>query len=422
MLPRSSDRLRRNHAGFTLIELLVVIAIIAILIGLLLPAIQKVREAASRSTCTNNMKQIGLAVHNYEAAQNSLPDAGQCDSTGTGTTVYMMHSVATMILPYVEQEAVFRQFDTMTSAKDLANLPGAPYGAIVTDNSTAAENPHYIYANGSRIHIRSKGRAYNENNTYAAAAQTYIKTFNCPSVPLPPGSRDKGPNANAGKTYGVWDYMFVAVSDVADTTGVRDSSLTVTNLDSRGPKVTGYLNCDGGRRVEHITDGTTNTILCIEDAGRAHNDIAVFGAGSSRTTPVVAPVDPLNGDKIPGSNGSAGMARRMYAWADPDSVTNGYSGPNQSSGSKVARLNNYGNALGGPAECKWQLNNCGPNDEPFSFHTGGVNCVMGDGSVRFIRDSVNGVVVKYLVGATDGFANVPTAAGSPNGGLAINAD
>jgi prepilin-type N-terminal cleavage/methylation domain-containing protein len=86
----------RPRRGFTLIELLVVIAIIAVLIGLLLPAVQKVREAASRAQCINNLKQLGLALHNYADANTRFPDER------TGASYY------TVTLPYIEQEALYR--------------------------------------------------------------------------------------------------------------------------------------------------------------------------------------------------------------------------------------------------------------------------------------------------------------------------
>ena len=97
------------------------------------------------------------------------------------------------------------------------------------------------------------------------------------------------------------------------------------------------------------------------------------------------------------------LSRRAFAWADADAVGNGYSGPSNaiSPGSRVAKLNNNSSPTGGPAECRWSVNNCGPNDEPFAFHSGGLNVTMGDGSVHFLTDSMDGVIVKWLVGAED---------------------
>jgi prepilin-type N-terminal cleavage/methylation domain-containing protein len=114
----------RKRRGFTLIEFLVVIAIIAILIGLLLPAVQKVREAASRMQCANNLKQLGLALHNFHDANGKFPP-GQVQGPYPEARVYWKanHGWAPFILPWIEQQSLYDQYHWEVSAGKALNLP-----------------------------------------------------------------------------------------------------------------------------------------------------------------------------------------------------------------------------------------------------------------------------------------------------------
>lgn len=370
--------MKNNKRGFTLVELLVVIAIIGILVGLLLPAVQAAREAARRMQCSNNLKQIGLGVHNFESTYKKLPNSGQCGSTGTTTTPYFIHSTATQILPYIEQIQVYNLFN-----HDANSL--VVYGATL--NSGA-----YVTAGGAVLHPKTKGLAYDDPNwaNGQIAAKTTIPSFVCPTTPISGTARDP-------QGYGCWDYMFIDLTDIME---LATDPLYGERTQPTGTAIwkaqvrPGMLNCDGAT-LASTTDGTSNTILCIEDAGRANPSVGAYGSLSARRSPVSVPVNP-----IPMMNGTNG--RRMYAWADPDAVTNGLSGPSNSLTIKKAKINNNNLPVGGPANCLWSVNNCGPNDEPFSFHVGGAMACMGDGSVKFIVDTVDPIVLKWMAAAADG--------------------
>ena len=232
-----------NRRGFTLIELLVVIAIIAILIGLLLPAVQKVREAAARMQCSNNLKQLSLAAHNYESSNGVLPP-------GFNSTSYM-GSLA-YILPYIEQDNIFRMIPP-----NLLVIPGT--GGVWW------------------------GSAY-------GTAQNKVKTFNCPTDNADSTSPSVGTfayftTANTTLTGG---YFPGSSSPLGKTNYTTNAGALGNTTNTFWGKWRGPYYVDSKTTIVSITDGTSNTmafgeILGGRETGSRDFNASWMGAGALPT-------------------------------------------------------------------------------------------------------------------------------------------
>jgi prepilin-type N-terminal cleavage/methylation domain-containing protein/prepilin-type processing-associated H-X9-DG protein len=301
--------------GFTLIELLVVIAIIAILIGLLLPAVQKVRDAAARITCSNNLKQLGLAYHNYAGVYNSSfpPSMIANPTTTVGWGIFL--------LPYIEQNNLYTQYD---------------FNA-----------PFFYTGNGI-------------NNQ--AVSNTMIKTFICPSVPT-----RTGPYSYTFNYPGYPSTSWQAYpSDYTPLAGVSQYLAMYLGLPSTPTLLAGPLQENIPTRILVITDGTSNTILLAEIAGK--NELYQAGKDTGTT--------------LSGFYGGEG------GWADATS-----------SGSSL--WGSSGDGTTAPGTCGI---NCSNDYGLYSFHASGANALFADGSVRFLTANTSIITLCAYVTSQGGEA------------------
>jgi prepilin-type N-terminal cleavage/methylation domain-containing protein/prepilin-type processing-associated H-X9-DG protein len=334
--------------AFTLIELLVVIAIIAVLIGLLLPAVQKIREAAARMSCSNNLKQIGLAIHGYHDANNALPPSHN-NTDGWPA----------MILPYIEQGNLYNQYKLGLGYDNVANV---------------------------------------------AAISGQVKIFMCPSAP---GQGGVFQILQSPSAYGTSVQLpaMMGIIDYGAVNQVFDGFYIANGLPVPGGYPTtclGPLQPNTPTPIPWITDGTSNTIMIAEDAGEPSS----FVLGKSVSTVRPPGTNLIKKEGIGTPTPDWGWADPGFAYS-----INGCDPKNgfiiQHDGSTAGQVSDGAGGFIAPSGTPVFING-NNNGELYSFHSGGVNVVFADGSVHFLRANMTAAAFAALVTARGGEVNTAT--------------
>jgi len=343
--------------------LLVVIAIIAILIGLLLPAVQKVREAANRMKCSNNLKQLALACHNYQSSIGNLPPAGRgygfCGGSSGDSKVLNM-SGWVLVLPYIEQDPLAKQMNL-----DL------PFSDVIWDNAGAVRNAKGNYSgppwNGTT------SAATTSPTVNMVLANTKVNMFICPSDPGPRDSTAQGfPNrygAGAGLTGQRTNYDFITV------TGNDFNTCNWWRTASVGARY--YFGENSTTKIEDAKDGSSNSFLLgetlVEPRCNGWGEVWAYrgwvqtglNPGPQQVASSAFPTQGINNWTLVAS---------WTACGNPTST--GTNAP------RPGRLGNWG--------------------QVGSLHANGALFAMGDGSIRFVKESVPALTLQAMAQISDG--------------------
>jgi prepilin-type N-terminal cleavage/methylation domain-containing protein/prepilin-type processing-associated H-X9-DG protein len=318
---------RSRRSGFTLIELLVVIAIIGVLVGLLLPAVQKVRESAARTKCGNNLHQMGLALQAYHDANGRFPPAKiNSGSSGLGPSFYpnqpflvYNHTGFVLLLPHLEQENLYKLYDFSypSSNSAWANPPATPQP--LARGGLPANHPN------------------------ATVVGTYLPIYACPSDKMPSVENEAGQGPYSRTNARRSNYLF-SCGATNDYTSTYNPTRNYS----------GAFGTNGAARITDIKDGTSNTIAIGES--KQDHTYAGYGPywGSGTHTAVQGYTGGVWSPTLPPDGFNVN-----YPWG---------------------RVVDGGTGTAGQLQYAWGFG---------SWHTGGANFVLCDGSVRFIPDSIS---------------------------------
>ncbi|APW59841.1 DUF1559 domain-containing protein [Paludisphaera borealis] len=363
--------------GFTLIELLVVIAIIAVLIALLLPAVQSAREAARRAQCVNNLKQIGLAMHNYHQSVGTFPQ-GKSEAAAdpylqnknyAGWTEWSAHAE---MLPYMEQTPIYNSINFMYAGgyNSASFINGTAWKAVIAAYMCPSDG------NVARGTV-SIGTGTPNTNSYRGSIGTTSASWNWTPGPgyssAPPDPLGiAGGQTNISSSTGVFTYWYsYGIRDITDGTSNTIAFSESLVGDVSNPSVfrpNNSVTGVGGATAGSVFDASIIPIATLTSALQACTQAYKQGATNGNTN-----ISNVNGNRW----GWGATTMTLFHTIVP---------PN----SKQYSFNS----------CRQDCGGCGPDDSSFSNaqsnHPGGVNCLMGDGSVKFIKDSVNMVTWMQL--------------------------